>query len=32
MRTAEVSIYVTLNRIEKTKLKKPIPLVKNALC
>jgi len=31
MRTAEVAIYVTLSRIEKTKWKNPIPLVKSAL-
>jgi len=31
MRTAEVAIYVTLSRIEKTKWKNPMPLVKSAL-
>ncbi|MCX7913936.1 MAG: transposase [Thermodesulfovibrionales bacterium] len=31
MRTAEVEIYVTLSRIERTKWKAPMPLVKSAL-
>lgn len=31
VKTAEVAIYVTLNRIEQTKWKNPMPLVKSAL-
>lgn len=31
MRTAEVAIYVTFSKIEKTKWKNPMPLVKSAL-
>ena len=31
IKTAEVAIYVTVNRIEKNKWKEPLPLVKSAL-